>query len=67
MTFFVKLLLDKEALYSRYIDKSRICGYLNDHMGEKANYQNELCLALTFELWLQQVFEGKYRDDSWTI
>lgn len=31
-------------------------------MEEKENYHNELCLALTFELWLQQVFEGEYRN-----
>jgi len=36
--------------------------YLRGHMERKSNYHNELCLALTFELWLQQVFEGKYRD-----
>jgi len=60
--FFEKLLLSKDAMYPEYIDKNKVRAYISKHMGGKANYHNELCLALTFELWLQQVFEGKYRD-----
>lgn len=60
--FFENLLLNKNALYPEYIDRNKIHSYLRDHMERKGNYRNELCLALTFELWLQQVFEGKYRD-----
>lgn len=60
-SFFERLLLDGEALYPEYIDKDKIQSYVKDHMVEKADYHNELCLALTFELWLQQVFGGKFR------
>jgi len=61
-SFFENLLLNKNALYPEYIDRNKIYRYIKDHMERKANYHNELCLALTFELWLQQIFEGKYRD-----
>ena len=61
-SFFENLFLNKNALYPEYIDRNKIHSYLRDHRERKANYHNELCLALTFELWLQQVFEGKYRD-----
>ncbi|UCC38737.1 MAG: hypothetical protein JSV96_13050 [Candidatus Aminicenantes bacterium] len=61
-SFFEKVLLSENALYSGYIDRNKIQDYVRDHMEKKADYHNELCLALTFELWLQQVFEGKYRD-----
>lgn len=61
-SFFVKYLLRKNSLYPEYIDRNKIHNYVKGHMGKRANYHNELCLALTFEFWLQQVFEGKYRD-----
>jgi len=63
-SFFQNLLLNKNALYPEYLDKNKIHSYLKDHMERKTNYHNELCLALTFELWLQQVFEKKYRDNK---
>ena len=59
-SFFEKMLLNEKALYFEYIDKDKIQNYVKKHMEGKANYHNELCLALTFELWLQQVFEGKF-------
>ncbi len=61
-SFFEKMLLSKNALYPEYVDRNTIQEYVSNHMGKKANYHNELCLALTFELWLQQIFEGKYRE-----
>ena len=61
-SFFEKVLLSKEALYPEFIDKNKIHAYFKNHIERKANCHDELCLALTFELWLQQVFEGKYRD-----
>jgi len=61
-SFFEKVLLSKEALYPEFIDKNKVHAYFKNHIERKANCHDELCLALTFELWLQQVFEGKYRD-----
>jgi len=63
-SFFRKMLLSKKALYTEYIDKNIIRGYLDYHMARKANYHNELCQALTFELWLNQVFYRKYCNHS---
>ena len=60
-SFFEKVLLSKNAIYPVYVDRDAIQKYLNNHMQDKGNYHNELCTALTFEIWLQQVFEGKYR------
>ena len=61
-SFFEKLLLSKNALYPEYVDRNMIKEYISNHMKKKANYHNELCTALTFELWLQQVFEKRYRE-----
>jgi len=61
-SFFENILYSKNAIYPEYVDKAKVQKYLSDHMQNKANYHNELCTALTFELWLQQVFEGKYRE-----
>lgn len=61
-SFFEKVLLSKDAIYPKYIDKNNVHAYIRNHMEKKANYHNELCLALTFELWLQQVFQGKFRE-----
>jgi len=66
-SFFGNVLLSKNALYPEYIDKNKVRAYIRNHMERKANYHNELCLALTFELWLQQVFEERYRDYSHAI
>jgi len=60
-SFFEKVLLSKDAMYAEFIDKNKIHTYTRNHMEKKSDYHNELCLALTFELWLKQVFEGKYR------
>jgi hypothetical protein len=56
------VLFSKDAIYPEYIDKNNVNAYIRNHMEKKANYHNELCLALTFELWLQQLFHGKFRE-----
>jgi len=60
-SFLEEVLLSKDAMYPEYIDKNKVHTYIRNHIERNANYHNELCLALTFELWLQQVFERKYR------
>jgi asparagine synthase (glutamine-hydrolysing) len=61
-TIFENIIYSKNAIYPDYVDKGNIQMFLRDHMLNKANYANELCQALTFELWLQQIYEGKYRE-----
>lgn len=63
-SFLETVLSAKSALYPAYIDQAKIRYHLKDHLQNKANYEDELCKALTFEIWLQQVFEGRYRDGS---
>jgi asparagine synthase (glutamine-hydrolysing) len=60
-SFFQKVLSSKNAIYPQFIDEDRVRRYLRKHLERQKHYHIELCLALTFELWLQQVFEGKYR------
>jgi len=60
-SFFKSVLFSKSAIYPEYIDQRIVRNQMKDHLEEKSNYHEELCLVLTFELWLQQVFEGLYR------
>ena len=61
-SFFERVLLNKSALYPKYIDRNQVHNLTKDHMGRIGNHHYELCLLLTFELWLQQVFEARYRE-----
>jgi asparagine synthase (glutamine-hydrolysing) len=63
-SFFKEILFSNNALYPDYIDSNTVHHYFNEHMEEKGDFHNQLCLALTFELWLQQVFAGRFRDSS---
>jgi len=60
-SFFEKVLSEKNAIYPKYINLSKVRNRLQEHMQNKTNHPDELCLVLTFEIWLQQVFEGQYR------
>ena len=61
-SFFREKLLGKNAIYAEYIERKNVHAYLRNHMERKGNYHNELCLALTFEIWLQHVFEDRFRE-----
>ncbi|BCS94666.1 hypothetical protein DSLASN_02980 [Desulfoluna limicola] len=58
---FSEILLNKSSLYPEYIDSKMVHGHLHDHMTHKSNHHNELCLYLTFEVWLQQIFNNRFR------
>jgi len=60
-SFFENVLYAKDAVYPAYIDKAGVYRSLKGHLEGKENRHDELCAVLTFELWLRQVFEGKYR------
>lgn len=59
-SFMRKLLLDKRNLHQEFIDHSLIEQALSEHFNgkDKSSY---ICLCLTFELWLRQVFNKEYR------
>ena len=59
-SFFTQKLRSSSAIYPEYIDKNRVIKELEYHLKGK-DFSRNLCRYLTFELWLQQVFEGKYR------
>jgi len=63
-SFFERLLLSKNALYRNYILEENVRACVRLHMSGKENRASQLCEMLTFELWLQQVFSGKYRNIS---
>ena len=60
-SFFEELLCNPDALYREFIPALEVMSIFNRHMlGE--NMSKQLCRYLTIELWLQQVYEGKYRE-----
>lgn len=59
-SFFEKLLNNPCALYGEYVAQDQIMGKLHRHLSGE-DFTDILCRALTFEIWLQQVFVGKYR------
>lgn len=65
-SFCEQVLLSKNALYPAYLNKKRILALLRNHMEGRSVYHDEIGLAVTFELWLQQVFKNKYRDSQGT-
>jgi len=59
-SLFRHYLEDEHALYPAYIDRERVVTQLEDHLNGKGAHQVDLGLALTFELWLQAVFNGAF-------
>jgi asparagine synthase (glutamine-hydrolysing) len=59
-SFCEKLLTSQTALYAEYIPRQQVHELWRRHLnGERRHHV--LCRYLTLELWLQQVFEGRYR------
>ena len=59
-SFIDALLRDPGALYREYISRDQVLNDWERHLNGR-NRADQLCRYLTFEVWLQQVFEGKYR------
>jgi asparagine synthase (glutamine-hydrolysing) len=57
---FIKLLKGRDALYPEYLLRERVEGDLEKHLGGR-DRSEFLCRALTFEVWLRQLFLGEYR------
>lgn len=56
---FREVLMNSDALYPEYISRKQVCSDWEKHLTGQ-NHADYLCRYLTFEIWLQQVFEGKY-------
>jgi asparagine synthase (glutamine-hydrolysing) len=59
-TFFEKLLLEKSALYREFIPREQVLNAWERHL-DGEDHSGMLCQYLTFEIWLKQVYEGKFR------
>lgn len=59
--FFKQVLVNPNALYPEYVSFKKVSFDLDSHFNGKDRSEN-LCRYLTFEIWLQQVFNGKYRE-----
>lgn len=59
-SFFTDRLQARDALYPEFIDRERVVGALDAHM-HGADHADPLCRYLTFELFLQQTFNGRHR------
>ena len=61
-SFFEKILRNSKALYQEYISREKVEKDLDSHL-QGNDRADILCRYLTFEIWLQQVFEGNYRSN----
>jgi asparagine synthase (glutamine-hydrolysing) len=59
-TFFKETLINSTALFPEYISREKVHHDWERHLSGE-NFANNLCRYITFEIWLQQVFTGKYR------
>ena len=57
---FSELLSSPDALYRGYISGKEVTAALEEHLNG-SDRSRQLCRYLTLELWLQQVFEGRWR------
>jgi asparagine synthase (glutamine-hydrolysing) len=60
---FERVLLSPSALYGEFISPLPVRRAWDEHM-RGIDRSEQLCRALTFELWLQQVYEQKYRQET---
>jgi asparagine synthase (glutamine-hydrolysing) len=61
-SFFTKLFSNPDALYPAYLPRETIKSCWDNQLAGKNNSQ-KLCRYATFEIWLQQAFEKKFRPD----
>ncbi|MHB8840631.1 MAG: asparagine synthase-related protein [Candidatus Aquicultor sp.] len=59
-SFFKKVLTNASAIYPEYIAREQVLTDVEKHLGGE-NHADDVCRYVTFEIWLQQVFEGRYR------
>ncbi|MEL6159069.1 MAG: asparagine synthase-related protein [Cyanobacteria bacterium J06623_5] len=60
-SFVEEILLNPEALYPAYISEEKVKQHWQAHLSGEADQFDKLGQILTFEIWLQQVFNGRYR------
>ncbi|MEL6900919.1 MAG: asparagine synthase-related protein [Cyanobacteria bacterium J06606_4] len=60
-SFVEEILFNPEALYPAYICEEKVKQHWQAHLSGEADRFDKLGQILTFEIWLQQVFNGRYR------
>ena len=61
-SFSNSLLRSSKAIYPDYISRKRVEADWDSHLNG-VDHADAVCRYLTFEIWLQQVFEGRHRAD----
>ena len=59
--FVEAVLLNPDALYPQYIAQETVKAHWQAHLSGEKDQFDKLGQILTFEIWLQQVFNGRYR------
>jgi asparagine synthase (glutamine-hydrolysing) len=59
-SFFKMVLTNSLAIYPNYVSERQVNEDLEKHLNGD-NRAEVLCRYLTFEVWLQQIFEGRFR------
>ena len=59
---FDKILNNRAALYPEYLDREQVKQDWKEHLNGR-NLADRLSLTISLELWLQQVFEKRYRSN----
>lgn len=59
--FYESVLFAPNVLYAEYVSPDKVKQVWENHQTQKQNQADKISLILTLELWLQQVFNGKYR------
>lgn len=61
VSFIKKILLDKNCLHKEFIDHSQVTKTVKEHLCGKNN-SFPLCLYMTFEIWLRQIYNKEFRN-----
>ncbi len=60
---FLREVLNKEsALYPQYTTIDFVEAYVEPHIKNKGNYTKKIMGALTFEIWLQQILNNRFKN-----
>ncbi len=59
---FEQILNNRAALYPEYLDREQVKQDWHEHLKGR-NLADRLSLTISLELWLQQVFEKRYRSN----
>lgn len=62
-SFVTAILESPSALYGEFVDRNEVLEKWQAHLSGR-NRARRVCQALTFEIWLQQVYEGRFRGEG---